>query len=141
MDSPIYQYTEVRAKFFTLEWPICISVAKKVFSFNFWTKIYYKMTSSYLQISKFLFVQQVHPPCGASICPTNSFLQIYKHQKSCLIYAAIQQNADKHVHVEQDPLVNWSTMMVAVETEASVGAEKLVTITSQWQMGTDNNQL
>ena len=29
-------------------------------------------------------------------------------------------------------------MMVAVETEASVGAEKLVTITSQWQMGMDH---
>jgi hypothetical protein len=32
-------------------------------------------------------------------------------------------------------------MRAAAETKASAGAEKLVATTSQWQMGTHNNQL
>ncbi len=43
----------------------------------------------------------------------------------------ICQSADKHVHLDQDPLMNWWTIMGALETEALVGVEKLVTKTGQ----------
>ena len=46
-----------------------------------------------------------------------------------------------HVHVEQDPLMNWLTMMAAAETDASVAVEKLVATTMRQKKGTDNNQL
>jgi hypothetical protein len=46
--------------------------------------------------------------------------------------------------VEQELQMNNEsviTTMAAAKTEALVGAEKLATTTSWWQMGTHNNQL
>jgi hypothetical protein len=57
------------------------------------------------------------------------------------MFAAIHQNTDRRVHVEQYPLMNRSTVMAAAKTEVLTAAEKLMAKTSLWQMGADNNQL
>ncbi len=56
------------------------------------------------------------------------------------MFAATGQHVDKHVHMEQDLLMYWSSMIAATKKEPAAAAEKLVAMTSEQQTDMDNNQ-
>ena len=56
------------------------------------------------------------------------------------MFAATGQHVDKHVRMEQDLLMYWSSMIAATKKEPAAAAEKLVAMTSEQQTDMDTNQ-